>query len=631
MKWKRLLAGAAALAAIALTGGVLAAPADASSTTYQNALYNGADPAVIKDGSYYYFAHADGNNKIYISKSKTLADRGTNKLVYEFPSGQWNSKEQWGPNALFKWNGDWYLYYMGDDGNNVNHRLGVLKANSTDPQGSWTDLGQVNTGGSWAISGFPFQDYNGNWYLTWSGWQNPNDGFPQNTYIAPMTNPWTIGTRVLISSPTNSWENSSGAVQEGQIVLKRNGKLFLIYSCNASWTDNYCLGMLTWSGGSVLSASSWVKSSGPVFQQTANVKGPGGPSIVPSADGTQDWLVYHSNAYSNSGWLRRVVNMKQITYDGSGNPVFGSPSDYGTQLSLPSGDPGYQKPTGVAVGKNDGLPRLLWTYPDGKAKVETLNAGGTAVTSTGNFGPFPGFRAISIDVGLDNQPRVLWAKTDGTASLWTLNTAGTAQASAADYGPFTDWTPTDVTVGYDNQPRVLWSKTDGTASVWTFNTAGTSNLNAANFTVTGFTPTAISIGSDNKPRVLWSTTPSTGQVVVSRYNTTGTALDVQNTLTAPAGWLGRDLATGNDNIVRVMWDQAATDKASIWVLNAAGSALASSADFGPFADWEPQSMTAGADNKVRIAWRYLSERVSYWQLNAAGNAADAQVEYQGSY
>ncbi len=68
--------------------------------------------------------------------------------------------------------------------------------------------------------------------------------------------------------------------------------------------------MVTWSGGNVLSASSWTKSSGPVFQQTASVKGPGGPSVVPSADGSQDGLVYHSNAYSSSGWLRRVINLK---------------------------------------------------------------------------------------------------------------------------------------------------------------------------------------------------------------------------------------------------------------------------------------------------------------------------------
>ena len=42
-------------------------------------------------------------------------------------------------------------------------------------------------------------------------------------------------------------------------------------------------------------------------------------------------------------------------------------------------------------------------------------------------------------------------------------------------------------------------------------------------------------------------------------------------------------------------------------------------------------MTAGADNKVRMAWRYLSERVSYWQFNTAGSATEAQTEYQGSY
>lgn len=617
------------VAALALPGATVAM---ASSSSYQNWLYDGADPAVIKDGSSYYYAHADGVNKIFISKSRTLTDPGVNKLVYEFPSGQWNSLEQWGPNALFRYNGVWYLYYMGDDGNNVNHRLGVLRANTADPQGSWTDLGQVNTGGTWAISGFPFQDYNGNWYLTWSGWQGASDGFPQNTYIAPMTDPATIGTRVLISSPTQSWENSSGQVQEGQIVLKRNGKMFLLYSCNASWTDNYCLGMLTWSGGSVLSASSWTKSSGPVFQQTASVKGPGGPSIVPSADGSQDWLVYHSNAYPGSGWLRRVINLKQISYDASGVPTFGTPPPYGTQLALPAGDPGTQKPIDVAVGKNDGLSRVLWTFADGKAQVRTLSADGTSVTSTGNFGPFAGFRPVSLDVGLDNKPRILWASVEGKASVWTLNVAGTAQEAAAEYGPFADWVPRDLAVGNDNKPRVLWwNGNTSTASVYTLTVTGTAQENAANFTVSGFGASAVAVGADNKPRVLWSKTPSAGQSVVTRLNVTGTSAEAQTTFSAPAGWQGRDIAVGADNAVRLLWNQAATNQASVWTLNTAMTAKATSGDYGAFTDWEPDGLTVGPDNKPRLTWKYLSERVSYWQLNTAGTAAESQAEYQGAY
>lgn len=232
--------------------------------------------------------------------------------------------------------------------------------------------------------------------------------------------------------------------------------------------------MVTWSGGNVLSASSWTKSSGPVFQQTASVKGPGGPSVVPSADGSQDWLVYHSNAYSSSGWLRRVINLKQISYVASGAPTFGTPPAYGTQLTLPAGDPGTQKPIDVAVGKNDGLSRLLWTFADGKAQLRTLSADGSSVTSTGDFGPFTGFRPVSVDVGLDNRPRILWASVEGKASIWTLNVAGTTPEAAADYGPFADWVPRDIAVGNDNKPRVpWWNGNTSTASVYTLKVTGT--------------------------------------------------------------------------------------------------------------------------------------------------------------
>ncbi len=86
----------------------------------------------------------------------------------------------------------------------------------------------------------------------------------QNLYIAPMSNPWTIsGPRVRLAKPTLAWESW---ILEGPVVLQRNGKVFVVYAANKSWTDNECLGMLVNTDGDYLNAASWTKLPQPIFQ-----------------------------------------------------------------------------------------------------------------------------------------------------------------------------------------------------------------------------------------------------------------------------------------------------------------------------------------------------------------------------
>src|SRR5436309_746267 len=117
-------------------------------------------------------------------------------------------------------------------------------------------------------------------------------------------NPWTIsGPRVCISRPEYPWEKRGRPlVNEGPTPLWHNNVLFLIYSASASWTDDYCLGQLRWTGGAPLNPTSWLKKSTPVFSSTKEVFGPGRCSFVESRDGKEDWIVFHSARYSGAGW-----------------------------------------------------------------------------------------------------------------------------------------------------------------------------------------------------------------------------------------------------------------------------------------------------------------------------------------
>lgn len=300
-----------------------------------------ADPSVVYKDGYYYYVKSDKDTSIIVAKAKRLQDIGTapRVTVYTPPSGTMYSKEIWAPELQYL-NGKWYIYFAADDGRNENHRMYVLEGNSQDPQGTYTFKGKISDPSDvWAIDGMAFQKEDGSMYFVWSGWRNANDGMPQRTYIAPMSNPWTIsGPRVEISSPTLPWE---GTIQEGQEVIIKDGTISIIYSANGSWMDDYVLGQLTNTDGDVLNPSSWTKKSTPVFGKNPEGQafGTGHHGFTKSPDGKEDWMVYHAFRNSNGGWANRSVRAQKFTWNEDGTPNFGTAVSYGAELKEPSGTP----------------------------------------------------------------------------------------------------------------------------------------------------------------------------------------------------------------------------------------------------------------------------------------------------
>ena len=174
-------------------------------------------------------------------------------------------------------NGAWYIYYAKDDGDNVNHRMYVMENTSADPtKGTWQYKGQItDPTNKWAIDGTVLQ-VNGQLYFIWSGWEGDTN-VRQNLYIAHMSNPWTIdSSRVEIARPTHSWEtNHSPHVNEGPQVVVRGGVISLVYSASGSWTNDYCLGLITASTTSdLLNPASWTKRSQPILKSGNGLYGP---------------------------------------------------------------------------------------------------------------------------------------------------------------------------------------------------------------------------------------------------------------------------------------------------------------------------------------------------------------------
>lgn len=316
--------------------------------TFQNPLLlHGPDPWVFQKGDTYYLTHSTGNSlKIYRTKNMSKLGEAESKVVWTPPATGMNSKEIWAPEIHFV-NNKWYAYYAADDGKNDNHRMWVLENESEDPfEGTWVDKGKMNLADDrWAIDGSVFE-HNGQLYFVWSGWEGSVNK-RQDIYISKLSNPWTAdGARVLISKPELDWEvkgtsDELPTVNEGPQFLKKDNKLFIVYSASGCWTDDYTLGILTASADAdLMNPASWVKSQQPVFSKNpeGHVFGPGHNSFFKSPDGTEDWIIYHANPEAGQGCgNNRSARMQPFTWNDDG-PVFGMPVSLDTPISVPSGE-----------------------------------------------------------------------------------------------------------------------------------------------------------------------------------------------------------------------------------------------------------------------------------------------------
>lgn len=323
-------------------------PPPPSNTFTNPLLQSGPDPWIIKKDNYYYYTHTLGN-RIALWRTTKVSDLKNASIqnIWTASASGPNSKNVWAPELHFV-NSKWYVYYTAGSSSDLSsQRTFVLENSNADPlSGVWTEKGQIGDAAAnyFAIDGTVL-NYNGNNYFIWSGQASASDN-TQSIYIAKMSDPWTLSTsRVLISSPQYAWEiiGAPPAVNEGPEILKNaNGKVFLIYSASGCWSDDYALGMLTLNdNGDPLNQLDWIKSLSPVFTKkpSGNVYGPGHNSFFKSADGTEDWIIYHANSSSGQGCGdTRNPRIQKFTWNANGTPNFGEPAATGASIQKPSGE-----------------------------------------------------------------------------------------------------------------------------------------------------------------------------------------------------------------------------------------------------------------------------------------------------
>jgi GH43 family beta-xylosidase len=319
-------------------------PVTANNTFTNPLLASGPDPWVIEKNDVYYYTHTLGN-RISIWKTQKMSElkNAPVQTIWSAPSTGPNSKNIWAPEIHYI-NNKWYAYYTAGSSPDLStQRTFVLENSASDPiTGTWVDKGKIFDPAAdyFSIDGTVFT-HNASSYFLWSGHASATDN-NQHIYIARMSNPWTLETsRTLISSPQLAWETqgSPPAVNEAPEILKNAaGKLFLIYSASGCWTDDYTLGMLSLKdGGNPLIASDWTKTATPVFSKNTSgfAFGPGHNSFFKSADGTEDWIIYHANPQAAQGCADfRNPRMQKFTWNADGTPNFGSPININTAIKI---------------------------------------------------------------------------------------------------------------------------------------------------------------------------------------------------------------------------------------------------------------------------------------------------------
>jgi Predicted beta-xylosidase len=368
-----LLVGAAAIGVWAMKdysnkGSEITADYNGHGGTFKNTLaeIDTPDPAVVYKDGYYYMTFTHNGADVMVMKSRTIDFKQAERKVVWYPDMGTNySAELWAPEIQFI-QGKWYIYFAADDGQNENHRMFVLEADTDDPMGSYTFKGQVtDDSNKWAIDGLAME-LDGKLYFVWSGWEG-DINVQQNTYIAPMSDPLTIsGPRVLLSEPDLEWEKAGGPpyINEGHSILHHNGQVHIVYSGAGSWTPFYALGMLSLKeGADPLVASNWTKAQEPILKmdEEAGVYGPGHNSFVSSPDGTEQWIVYHATTAPTDGWGNRKARAQKLEWDEAGSLQIGKPLSLDTAIEVPAGTGVFKAAAPSADVSFDLIPSTIHT------------------------------------------------------------------------------------------------------------------------------------------------------------------------------------------------------------------------------------------------------------------------------
>ena len=376
--------------------------------TFTNPLYQGEDPWVIRHGDSYYVCTSGpvDPTAVYVSKSPSLIERGEKVKVWEDAE---NYRRVFAPELHFI-QGKWYIYFCADvKSEDWKHMAVVLEANTSNPLDGFTNKGVLFTGdehGNAQANDITVVTFKEQLYAFWGSLA---DKHVEGAVMAPMASPTSI----------TAHRREIGLHAEGPRAIVHGDQLIMTGATGGFASKNYALTALVYTAdaGPIDEKASW-KDLGPLFESTADVWGPSRASFTVSADGSENWMMYHSKVFNADDNGVREVNIKEFTFKEDGTPDFGTPPGPSEFLASPAGDPGL----GRAYQAED------WDLAGGASKAsEHKNSTGTGYVS--GFSEKGAKASFSVEVPAEGDYRMLLRYANGVV------VAGERQSFPTIYPP----------------------------------------------------------------------------------------------------------------------------------------------------------------------------------------------------
>ena len=313
------------------------------------------DPFVTYDAKtgYYYLIHTANRGldfssdvvEIHRSRNAATLNEGEVKVICTTNAVDPVNPCIWAPEMHKAPDGKWYVWTScRRDPDKDPKTIFVLQSRTEDPFDGFVYKGRPDPSMvaiDPTVTTFP----DGRQYAVMSAYDYSEKG--QWLEIRDLENPWTYGKgRAVIARPELVWErqppSTKWPILEGPFFLRSpdGRRLFLVYSANGCFCEDYCLGVLEYLGGDPCRAEAWRKSPKPLFGKGNGVYAPGHASFFRSPDGTETWCAYHALEKPNpSGKPQlRYLHLQKVGFDATGYPQMDPPVPAGESRPAPSGE-----------------------------------------------------------------------------------------------------------------------------------------------------------------------------------------------------------------------------------------------------------------------------------------------------
>jgi len=284
-----------------------------------------------------------GDDCIIIHRAENFEDifsKSESRLAYKSNADDETYGFLWAP-ELHYINGKWYIYTSCQNSHDDKKKhIIVLEAKTDSPFDGFKISGHINRD-VFAIDPSVYQDdETGRLYLCCS----PVIGDEQVLALQELKSPTEpIGEMAIIAKPEFDWElvppyDKCRIVEGGYFVKSPNGRLFILYSANGCWSDDYAIGLLEFKGGEIVSSDAWEKYPDIILKKGNGNFGPGHATFFYSPDKSELWICHHCLEGSNPSNepRKRKCHCQRVYFDETGFVHIGELAPSGVPFAVPS-------------------------------------------------------------------------------------------------------------------------------------------------------------------------------------------------------------------------------------------------------------------------------------------------------